>query len=205
LLKLNLTGPAAAYLREKLELSAADEEVLRYGLQVVVYALTGLLSMGLAGWLVGALPTALAAALSAGALRLFSGGAHSRSPLTCNLVGAAMASLLGKAAKVAAPLLATPILLLMLLAGFIPAALAVWRLAPVNSPAKPITSFVRRRKLRWLSLAALLTLTVGQLVLVPRWPALAVAVGIGTWWQTFTLTWAGHRFATMLDNFTRKG
>ncbi|MBC7346941.1 MAG: accessory gene regulator B family protein [Clostridia bacterium] len=205
MLKLDLTGPAATYLREKLGLSAADEEVVRYGLQVVVYTAAGFASISLAGWLVGALPTTLAAALSAGALRLFSGGAHSRSPLTCNLLGAAMACLVGKAAAVAAALFVPPILLLVLLAPFIPATVAVWRLAPVDSPAKPITSPGRRRKLRRLSLAALLTLTVGQMVLLPRWPALAMAVGCGTWWQAFTLTRAGHRFAAVLDNFTRKG
>lgn len=204
---LNLTGPAAAYLRKRLDLTETEAEVLRYGMQIVAYTVSSLGSIALAGWLAGALPSTLGVAFSAAALRAFSGGAHSRSPLTCNLLGAAMTSLLGKAAQTTVSFLAPPVLLPVLLAAFIPAAIAVWRLAPVDSPAKPITSLARRHKLRRLSLAALFVLTTGQLVLLHGWPALALAVGFGTWWQAFTLTAAGHRFATVLDNFAeiRKG
>lgn len=205
MLRLNLTGPVAAYLRRTLGLSAEDEELLRYGLQVVVYSVAGLASIGLAGWLVAALPTTLAAALAAGALRLFSGGAHSRSPLTCNLLGAAVAALVGKAAVVAASLVSLTTLFVVVLAAFAPTVATVWRLAPVDSPAKPIASPERRRKLRRLSLVALLTLAVGQLALLPWRPALALALGCGIWWQAFTLTRAGHRFATILDNLLERG
>lgn len=48
-----------------------------------------------------------------------------------------MASLVGKAAAVAAPLIGLPTLLVVLLAALIPVTVAVWRLAPVDSPAKP--------------------------------------------------------------------
>lgn len=202
-MRLNFTGPAAAYLARRLNLSASEEEVIRYGLQVVVYAAANLAAVTLAGWLAGALASTLTASLAAASLRLFSGGAHSRSPVTCALLGAAVASLVGRAAETLASLLGIFGVRVLLAAGLVPAAVTVWRLAPVDSPAKPIVSFARRGKLRRLSLAALFALAAAALALASRWPVLALAAGGGTWWQAFTLTRAGHQLAAAVDKLAR--
>jgi accessory gene regulator B len=202
----NLTRPAAAYLRKRLNLTPEEEELALYGLQTIVYPTTGLLTILLAGWLLGCFRTTLTAALTAVSLRLLSGGAHAKSPLTCNLLGMVIAPALGKTAAAAAPLFSPPGLALVVAAGFFPALVLVWRLAPVDSPAKPVTSLDQRRKLRRLSILALLLITAGQFFFLLQGRALdlVLAASLGLWWQTFTLTRAGHRFATLLDNFKER-
>ncbi|MGB9663013.1 MAG: accessory gene regulator ArgB-like protein [Moorellaceae bacterium] len=201
MLRFNLTRPAAAYLKEKLHLTPEEEEIALYGLQVVLYPLIGCLAVILAGWLMGCLPTTLAVAFTAAFLRLWSGGAHSRSPLTCTVVGAIVSAALGKASSILAPLFGTLHLLGAVILGALCSLILVWRLAPVDSPAKPLLSPVYRRKMRHASVLSVLLIAAGQAALLAgfRAQSLALAVGFGLWWQTFTLTRAGHGVATSID------
>ena len=203
MLKLNFTKSTAAYLKEKLNLTPDEEEVALYGLQIIIYTLTGFLTIFLAGWLLGCFWTTLAVCLTAAGLRLFTGGAHSSSPLKCTLLGMVVVPLLGKIAAVTAPFF-TPLSLALIVApGLILSLIIIWRLAPVDSPAKPITSLEYRKKLHFLSIAAVLLLTVGQsfLLIKGQAPAVVLALSLGLWWQAFALTKAGNRFATFTDNF----
>ena len=202
MLKLNFTKGTAAYLKEKLNLTPDEEEVALYGLQILIYTLSGFLTICLAGWLLGCFWTTLAVCLTAVFLRLFTGGAHSNSPLTCTLLGMVMVPLLGKIAAITAPFF-TPLSLALIVApGFILSLIIIWRLAPVDSPAKPITSLDYRKKLHFLSIAAVLLLAAGQsfVLIKGQAPAVVLALSLGLWWQAFALTKAGHRFATFTDN-----
>jgi accessory gene regulator B len=203
LLKLNFTKSTAAYLKEKLNLTPAEEEVALYGLQIIIYTLTGFLTICLGGWLLGCFWTTLAVCLTAAGLRLFTGGAHSNSPLTCTLLGMVMVPLLGKIAAITAPLFTLLSLFLIVAPGLILSLIIIWRLAPVDSPAKPITSLEQRKKLRFFSISAVFLLAMGQAFLLIKGQALAIvlALSLGLWWQAFTLTKAGHWFATFTDNF----
>uniref|UniRef100_A0A7C1F335 Accessory regulator AgrB n=1 Tax=Ammonifex degensii TaxID=42838 RepID=A0A7C1F335_9THEO len=133
--ELNLVRPTVAYLKEKLSLTPEEEEIARYGLQMVIYPVAGFATISLAGWLAGCLESALVVALTAGVLRLFSGGAHARSPLTCNILGMVVAPVLGKVAAVTAPFLSLSRLALIIGLGFLVALAIIFRLAPVDSPA----------------------------------------------------------------------
>jgi accessory gene regulator B len=206
LLRFNLTRPAAAFLRARLDLTPEEEEIARFGLQIILYTITGFFSIIVVGWLLGCMWTTVTVALTAAYLRLLSGGAHSRSPLTCNIIGMAVAPLLGKTAAITAPFLTSLTLFLAVAAGFVLCLNIVSRLSPVDSPAKPITSSEQRRRLRFLSLLSVLLVTVGQFVLlaINEAPALVLAASLGLWWQTFTLTEGGHRFATFMDNLKER-
>lgn len=201
MLRFNLTRPAAAYLREKLNLTPDEEEIALYGLQVIIYTITGFLAVSLAGWLLGCLYTTLAATLTAAFLRLWSGGAHSNSPLTCVLLGAVVSSALGKISLVLAPLLKPFHLFLTVVVGSLLSLTFVWRLAPVDSPAKPILSAEYRRRMWLFSVISVVLIAAAQVALLAVAGALdlVLAMSLGLWWQTFTLTRAGHRFATFID------
>ncbi|QGP93892.1 Accessory regulator protein B [Neomoorella glycerini] len=201
MLRLNLTRPAAAYLKEKLNLTPDEEEIAIYGLQVIIYPLISLLSISLVGWLLGCLYTTLAATLTAAFLRLWSGGAHSRSPLTCTLLGAFVSPALGKISLVLAPLLSPFHLLLTIILGSLLSLFFVGRLAPVDSPAKPLLSPQYRQRMRRLSITSVFLIAAVQITLLAtaEAPAVVLALSLGLWWQTFTLTRAGHRFATLID------
>ncbi|HBT48077.1 MAG TPA: hypothetical protein DEA73_09440 [Peptococcaceae bacterium] len=201
--KLNITRPTAAYLRDKLQLTPEQEEIALYGLQTILYPVTGLAAVVLTGHFFGCLATTLAAALAAGFLRLWSGGAHSGSPLTCALTSTVVFAVLGKAAVLAAEALTPAASLTVLVAGLAFCLPVVYRLAPVDSPAKPILAADYRRRLHHLSVAAVVLLTTAQVLLLRAGAySLVLALSLGLGWQTFSLTRAGHRFATFIDKLT---
>jgi accessory gene regulator B len=142
------------------------------------------------------------AALTTIVLRAFSHGAHSRTPLTCILTGLVVFSILGKMAALLAPLLSPSQLLLIILVGFAPSLFTVWRLAPADSPAKPITSLKDRQKMRLGSVITACCIMIIQIMLLISGKAstIVLAIGLGFWWQAFSLTGAGHRLAALLDN-----
>ncbi|MGI6286134.1 accessory gene regulator B family protein [Neomoorella humiferrea] len=201
MLRFNLTRPAAAYLKEKLNLTPEEEEIALYGLQVIIYPLISLLSISLVGWLLGCLYTTLAATLTAAFLRLWSGGAHSRSPLTCTLLGAVVSPALGKTSLILTPHLSPFNLFVIVILGSLLSLTFVWRLAPVDSPAKPLLSPEYRQRMRRLSITSVFFIAAVQIALLAAAgaPAVVLALSLGLWWQTFTLTRAGHRFATLID------
>ncbi len=207
-MRLEVVRPVAAYLRSELDLTPDQEAIAVYGLQTLLYPAMGFLCFCLAGWLLGCLAATVAVVLAAFLLRLFAHGAHSRSPLTCALTGLIMVPALGKAAVLAAPLFTGAELSLLVTLGFLMVIGAVWRLAPADDPAKPVTSDEERRRLRLYSLLVVLLMAAGQLGLLltgrQAYPVV-LAISFGLWWQAFTLTGTGHRFAVLLDNiFTRK-
>ncbi|WP_338824859.1 Accessory gene regulator protein B [Moorella humiferrea] len=207
MLRFNLTRPAAAYLKEKLNLTPDEEEIALYGLQVIIYPLISLLSISLVGWLLGCLYTTLAATLTAAFLRLWSGGAHSRSPLTCTLLGAVVSPALGKTSLILTPHLSPFNLFVIVILGSLLSLTFVWRLAPVDSPAKPLLSPEYRQRMRRLSITSVFFIAAVQIALLAAAgaPAVVLALSLGLWWQTFTLTRAGHRFATLIDEIISPG
>lgn len=206
-MRLNWTRPFIAYLGDRLSLTADQQEIALYGLQIILYPAVTTLCICLAAWLLGCLGTTLAAGLAAVLLRLFAHGAHSRSPLTCTLTSVILFPALGKAAQAAAPLLGANVLLPSIMVGFILSLAAVWRLAPADSPAKPVASAQERRRLRLLSAIVTCGIAAAQaaLLLFAKASTAALALGLGLWWQAFALTGAGHGFATLLDNLFGKG
>lgn len=198
----NLTKSAAEYLQRQLGLSQDETEVIHYGIQIIVYSSAGILTICLMGWLLGCFWTTVTVALTAGSLRLLSGGAHSSSPVVCNLVGMLVAPLLAKFAEFAAKQVSQPQLLFIVISGALFSLLIFYLLAPVDSAAKPITSEHEQRKYKYLSLTLAFFLFVGQVALtfLGRHPDFVLAVSLGTCWQAFSLTKAGHLFAAKLDH-----
>jgi accessory gene regulator B len=204
---LNMTKTAADYFQKQLGLTQDETEVVHYGMQAILYNLAGILTICLIGWLLGCIWATIAVALTAGSLRLLSGGAHSRSPLICNLLGMAIAPLLAKTAEYAAVQSPHPLLLCIVLIGALFSLLTFYLLAPVDSPAKPIPSVRERRKFKYLTVTLAVLITLGQIALLIGGgsPSLALAASLGAWWQAFTLTRAGHRCAFIADHLFLKG
>ena len=201
---LNLTQPFVTYLGKKLDLTAEQEQVALFGLQTIIYTPVTLFFMLLVAWSLGCLLATIWATSSAFALRHYSHGANNNPPLTCMIKGILVYTALGKIALFAAPYLTRPVMLLMTGAGFLLTLPVVWRYAPADSPAKPVTDPQDRR---WLRLAAIIVTCVivaAQIILIFTLPAFtaSLAVGLGLWWQAFTLTASGHRFVTLFDNLS---
>lgn len=207
MLKLNLTRLIASYLREKLNLNPEEEAIALYGLQNLIYSITNLFLICFIGWVFGCFRTTLVATLSAGLLRLFSGGAHAKSPVTCALVGMIVALCLGKAALIIAPLFSSTSLLMAILTCAVVSLIFILVLAPVDSPAKPVTSLVYKQRMRFLSVLTVILVTALQILLIlwnKNMADIVLSISMGNLWQIFTLTKLGHAFATILDYYVGK-
>lgn len=198
-------GPSrriAAFLRQNLGLTPEEEEVAAYALLVIFLTGASVAGVAFLGWLLGCTGEALAVLASAFVLRSFSGGAHCTSPVRCALTSALLAPALGKLAAAGSFSLGPKALYAVVLGGGGVAAWLCWRLAPVESPAKPLTSeaartFFRRASTAAAAGAALLQSALLRFTTVP--PSLVLAATAGLLWQAFTLTAAGHRFVAGLD------
>jgi accessory gene regulator B len=200
----NLTRSFAAYLRDQLDLTAEQEDVALFGLRTLVYTPITLFFTFLFAWSLGCLWATIWASISAFALRHYSHGAHNNTPLTCMIKSIVVYTALGEIAQFSAPYLTRPVMLLVTGAGFLLTLPAVWRCAPADSPAKPVTDLKDRRWLRLASIIMTCAIVVAQIILIFTLPAFTavLAVGLGLWWQAFTLTGSGHRFVTLFDNLS---
>jgi len=199
---INLMNRVVNVLARNLDLDNDQTEIAYYGLQLVWSFFLSLVSAGLLALLTGTLFQAVAGALASGGTRLFAGGAHSNSPWRCALVGAVLLSAIGRLAIYLAAHDAF-ILPYFAVVSTLAALAAVWFLAPVDSPAKPITDPRHRRNLRNLALGAVIILGSSAGILAAtlgsRYISLAFATGLGLLWEGFTLTGSGHRLLEKLD------
>jgi accessory gene regulator B len=204
--------PTKAVLHEKMARSIArelnlgeqDAQTIAYGAFAVVQTGLALFLAASLGFALGIAWQALAVSFSSNILRGFSGGAHASKPSICLFVGTAVTLLLaGLSAWAAvffpprAPLWAAPGVLAVSL-------VSVWRNAPVDSPAKPITDPKKRKKMKTASLRAVTALCAAGAaagVLFPfGFPAsLILSVYAGVLWQSLTLTAAGRKALSCID------
>jgi accessory gene regulator B len=195
-------------MRENLNLSEDQEEIAAYGFEMILHNFLTLGAVILAGWLLGCLPAALAATFAASVLRALSGGAHSESAANCSLISVVLAVLIGKSAIVIGSQVLLPAIIAVVLFISLISLKVIWVLAPVDSPAKPITNEIHRKNLRVLSLVAVTIISVVQLSLTILNPGFfapyALAVSLGIAWQTFTLTVTGNRFSKRIDYLINK-
>lgn len=199
----------AGYLKDRLDLSREQEEAALYALQVFYFTGLAFAGAALAGWVLGCLAATVIIGLTIFALRCFSGGAHSKTPLGCVLSTVFLVPLTGRLVSFVAPLLEGSTLVFLAAAGFVACTVAVWLYAPVDTPAKPVPP-ERKRRFKYLSVLAVIFIFTlqGALILTgPQQPwahSAVLALQAGTYWQVFSLTGGGHRFFALFDGFNFK-
>lgn len=205
---LYLSKKAAAHMRKNLNFSDEEEDVIVYGFEYFFHSFFTFAVVYLTAWLFGCLSTALTAMLVASLLRVFSGGAHNESPLTCTLKCVVMYTLMGKASIIYGNQITTFANVAFVLAVLLISLRIIWVLAPVDSLAKPLTSESHRRQLRKLSLAAVVSISALQLALLKLnytfFSQYTLAASLGVAWQAFTLTPAGHKSVSIIDDIFNK-
>lgn len=177
-----------------------EAEVYSFSLKILLGFAMGLAVLLAMAWPLGVLPLALPAALTGGVLRLFSGGAHSGSPLGCAVTGGVVACLIGMTARWASLTYSASVLFLAtyLVVPWVLAACAIY--APASVPQKPIPNH-QRRKLSVLSLAFVFLWTLSLVFLTKLLrPETWLSSALGLAWQAFSLTPLGFRFGLAADS-----
>lgn len=140
-------------------LSAEKEEIITYAIELVALNILNLVVTLLVGFILGVFPETLVCVLTVMVFRQVAGGAHSNSPWRCLLITASTLPLLAIAAKFSAmggQVFITILSICTIIIGF----LSVNKFAPADTPEAPCLSPERRKKMRRLSMLAMLTFSV---------------------------------------------
>ncbi|WP_347488779.1 accessory gene regulator B family protein [Desulfoscipio sp. XC116] len=193
----------AGYLSRKNGLPTEQETVLAYVIEVLILNLLNIIFTLLLGALLGVLTGTAACLLTAVLFRHSAGGAHSNSPIRCAAVTIAIFPLLALLGAYFSHLGQEYVDILSVIA-FGAGMTAMILLAPVDSPAAPIISSLRRKKLKGLSIILMILVTATALWLRGnQWQyaeTVRACVNLTLLWTSFMLTGWGRKLMSFIDN-----
>ncbi|GAA0069656.1 accessory gene regulator B family protein [Clostridium sardiniense] len=179
---------------------------------VIAYGIFGMLQIGISillviifGAVFNILLESLIMSFAISVLRKYSGGVHASTPNTCTVIGTLICIII--------PLMISKILIgfkgVVIFGGivFCISYYLIYKLAPVDSPNKPIKKLERRQKLKRKSIIILtiyLMLVIGLLFLYKNSESrklllYCMCIYSGIIWQVFSLTKLGHIVLGKLD------
>lgn len=185
-----LLSKIAGYLAEQNREKQADEEILLFGLRLLVYSVLSYVTVFVLAWALGIFVPTASALLAGSLLRVFSGGGHASSPVKCTVYGTIVYLFLGFAAarisEFGYEAFVTAMVLIFLFSLF-----TLWRYAPAETPGKPISSKLQRAVLRrnsFIVLAVIMLFLVGGLILAPNLnDGVQWGILLGLFWQSVSL------------------
>lgn len=193
------------YFKKNSDIDGDQEAILRYSIHLVI---SGILSLGLAllvASLLGIFPYVLAILITNVIFRTFSGGAHSEGMVSCAIYGTVIMNILGMVVKYTHPEKSLIIIILFFIFMF-----SIWSInkyAPADTPGKPITTKVKRDKLRKLSFSALFIWCLMCILWYTgfiKGYKLVYSSALGLLWQSFSLTDWGYALIHHMDKILQK-
>lgn len=195
------------YLQKELSLNEDQREVVAFGLYMVVSFILGYAAIAIVGWLLNVFWLAIAVAATGSVLRVVSGGAHSETMLNCTLFGAIVSPGLALIASFIYPFLSGLSLYLLVAVFWSFSIWGVLKYAPADTPQKPITGSVERRRYRNRSLgvlAAWVFVLGGGVFYGKVSDDILLASTLGLSWQGFSLMPAGYWIVKRFDGLIPK-
>lgn len=186
------------------------KEVIAYGTFTLLHTILCIILVVIFGLIFGVLLEALIITFAISILRKYSGGAHTSSPGICAAAGTIITMVQALLICFVFNLFINLSLTILLgLISFIWSYYIIIKLAPVDSPGKPIRTQKKRKRMRKgsiLVLTAYLTIVLLSIVIFlltqeKRFLIFSLCIYGGTVWQAFTLTHGGHVTFRVLDSF----
>lgn len=176
--------------------AAHDEEMIRYGLEVFLGALLQVVLLVIAGWYLGLLKVLLSVVIPFSLLRRLAGGAHCTAYYRCTIAGLVIFPLLAYLCRFINSQYFW--FYLIITASF--SLVVIYMKAPVDTEVKPINDPQERSRLKTraaflsanLLIAASFIYWIGQ-------GLIAIAVLMGIFYQTLTMTRPGVLYMRFLD------
>lgn len=192
-------------ISKELEFDNEKEEVINYGIFAFIQMFISIIFVGIIGIILGVFKEALLVSFVTAILRKSSGGVHAGTPGSCNVIGTIASVVMGLVAK----FIDININETILLGGitFVIAYLIIYRLAPVDSVAKPIKTVAKRKRLKRSSLIIIsiyfliVVFNIGYFLFSEKraFISYTVCIYFGVLWQVFSLTKTGHFILKKLD------
>ncbi|HAA89048.1 MAG: Accessory gene regulator B [Thermoanaerobacterales bacterium 50_218] len=195
-----LAEKAAGYIARELGIDGQKEGMLAFGLELLLGStLEFALIMALA-CLFGIFRETLLLVLTAGILRLVSGGEHCRAYYRCLIGGAVFFLAMGWLVKWLNSIIAYQSMIFLMMISFTAVIFVIWKYAPGETENKPLTEAdrVRGKKLSFLVTGIFAGIVILLLILNID-QAYMLSVVVGMLCQTFTLTPWGYRFIRCVD------
>lgn len=194
----------------ELNLDGDSREVIAYGTFAILDMLLSITLVAIFGALFNVMAEALIMSFTSSMLRKYSGGAHASSPAACTTIGTAFC--VGQALLMTFLLSSFFNINLYIVFGiliFIWSYVMVYKLAPVDSPAKPIRRKEKRDRMKKgsiLVLTAYLVIVAVNIITYfytgeRRLVSFSACICGGTAWQVFTLTEKGRLVLGKVDTF----
>ena len=201
-----LSKSIAETISNKLQYDSDKKAVIAYGLSaifqmVTIFVITSVIGLAGGFWI-----ESMVIFLSVGILRKSTGGAHSQTFQACLIISIFSISLLSFLSSYILPVNTTNIYIVaVILLVFLVSFIFIYKLAPVDSPAKPIVKKEKIIRLRKNSIATLLVYLAIALIcfyfssIIPFLLKISISLCFATLWQVFTLTKPGHRTIAAID------
>lgn len=194
-------------LKRELNLDEDTRSIIEYGIFAFFHMLISILLVAVTGAIFNVMIEALIISFSGAILRKFSGGAHASTPTNCAIVGVLISVIPAYIVKNIS-LNSNYIIFIGILIYFI-SFILIYKLAPVDSPNKPIK---KEEKIKRLKRGSIIILSIYMIFVIINISiyyvnnnnlSLVYSTGIyiGTLWQVFTLTKYGHIIVDKIDSF----
>jgi len=176
------------------------QEVITYGVDVLISSLITYFVMILVSGILGVLPVTICIALTCAFLRSLSGGAHCKFFYGCFLLTITVFPLFGLALR-HIPAMPQNMLGLLVVMVYVVSLYIVYQKAPVDTAEKPIVSEGQKQYLKKGSLVFVSIIFLLQLSFIRLGISEAVIIGlsIGLLWQSLQLTVVGKVVTSTVD------
>lgn len=205
-----LTNNIADKVAAELKLDNDNKEVISYGMFALIHIALSIILVIIFGSIFHVTVEALIVCFAGAILRKYSGGAHANSPGNCAAIGTIIC--IGLAlffSEVIGPVITSSVLILLGMCIFGVSYYFIYKLAPVDSAAKPIKSKEKKARMKKGSIFVLCVYLVIVIINVAinifsrdkRFLVYSLCVYGGVVWQVFTLTKLGHSTVNKIDSF----
>jgi accessory gene regulator B len=202
----NISGKIAA----ELNLDNDNKEVIAYGIFALMDISIAIILIIIFGIIFGVAIEALIVCFAGSILRKYSGGVHATSPGRCTLIGTIIC--IGQAILflfLISPVITPRVIIFLGIGVFTLAYYLIFKLAPVDSPAKPIRTKKKKIRMKKGSIFVLsgymLIVAINTYIYIflgnEKFMVYSLCIYGGVVWQIFTLTALGHSTMNKIDTF----
>jgi accessory gene regulator B len=204
----SLSDSIADKLSVSLQLDTDKRDIIAYGAFALLQTIISIILVLIFGWIFGVVLEALIISFVVSILRKYSGGVHASTSDACTLIGTTVFIVLALLLSNLEHWISLELVCLISVATFLWCCYIVLKLAPVESNTKKISIPKKKRMKKGsiitLSVYVLLAIFIVVLYYITGYKKLLIyslCISIGSVWQSFTLTKAGHLSLSKIDKF----
>lgn len=198
------------YLKRELNLDEDKRSIIEYGIFSLCHILISILLVVIFGLIFNVIIEALIISFTIAVLRKFSGGAHASTPVNCSVYGILISII--PACIIKNINLNSIYIFIAGVLIYIISFKIIYKLAPVDSPNKPIK---KKEKIKRLKRGSIIILSIYMILVfinisiyyikdINSLLVYSSCIYVGILWQVFTLTKYGHIIVNKIDSLLIK-